>query len=107
MQFKLVDMLAKLEQARLYTYHAAALADADRPITTEAALAKIVAGDGCNEVCQMALSVFGGYGLMNEYPVQRFLRDSYFPMVGGGTSDIMRLVVARQIGFQGARCASS
>ena len=98
-QFKLVDMLAKLEQARVYTYHACALADADRPITTEAALAKIIAGDGCNEVCQMALSIFGGYGLMNEYPVQRFLRDSYFPMIGGGTSDIMRLVVARQIGL--------
>jgi alkylation response protein AidB-like acyl-CoA dehydrogenase len=98
-QFKLVDMLAKLEQARIYTYHACALADADRPITTEAALAKIIAGDGCNEVCQMALSIFGGYGLMNEYPVQRFLRDSYFPMIGGGTSDIMRLVVARQIGL--------
>jgi alkylation response protein AidB-like acyl-CoA dehydrogenase len=98
-QFKLVDMLAKLEQARLYTYHAAALADAGEPITTEAALAKIIAGDGCNEICQMAMSIFGGYGLMNEYPVQRFLRDSYFPMVGGGTSDIMRLVVARQVGF--------
>jgi alkylation response protein AidB-like acyl-CoA dehydrogenase len=98
-QFKLVDMLAKLEQARLYTYHAAALADAGKPITTEAALAKIIAGDGCNEVCQMALSIFGGYGLMNEYPIQRFLRDSFFPKVGGGTSDIMRLVVARQLGF--------
>lgn len=98
-QFKLVDMYAKLEQARLYTYHAAALADAEKPITTEAAIAKIVAGDGCNEVCQKALSIFGGYGLMNEYPVQRFLRDSYFPMVGGGTSDVMRLLVARQLGF--------
>lgn len=98
-QFKLVDMLAKLEQARLYTYHAARLADADKPITTEAALAKIIAADGCNEICQMAMSIFGGYGLMNEYPVQRFLRDSFFPMVGGGTSDIMRLVVARQMGF--------
>lgn len=98
-QFKLVDMLAKIEQARLYTYHAAALADADKSITTQAALAKIIAGDGCNEICQMALSIFGGYGLMNEYPVQRFLRDSYFPMVGGGTSDIMRLVVAKQLGF--------
>ena len=98
-QFKLVDMLAKLEQARLYTYHAAALADAQRPITTEAALAKVVAGDGCHEVCQMAMSIFGGYGLMNDYPAQRFLRDSYFPMVGGGTSDIMRLVVARQLGL--------
>jgi alkylation response protein AidB-like acyl-CoA dehydrogenase len=98
-QFKLVDMLARLEQARLYTYHASALADSGAPITTEAALAKIVAGDGCNEVCQKALSIFGGYGLMNEYPVQRFLRDSYFPMVGGGTSDIMRMIVARQIGL--------
>jgi alkylation response protein AidB-like acyl-CoA dehydrogenase len=98
-QFKLVDMLAKLEQARLYTYHAAALADAERSITTEAALAKIIAGDGCNQICQAALSIFGGYGLMDEYPVQRFLRDSYFPMVGGGTSDVMRLVVARQLGL--------
>jgi len=98
-QFKLVDMLAKLEQARLYTYYASALADNGAPITTEAALAKIVAGDGCNEVCQKALSIFGGYGLMNEFPVQRFLRDSYFPMVGGGTSDIMRMIVARQIGL--------
>ncbi len=98
-QFKLVDMLAKLEQARLYTYHAAALAEQGAPITTEAALAKIIAAEGCNDICQKALSIFGGWGLMNEYPVQRFLRDSYFPMVGGGTSDIMRTIVARQIGL--------
>ncbi len=64
----------------------------------EAAIAKIAAADGCNEVCQKALNIFGGYGLMNEFPAQRFLRDSYFPMIGGGTSDIMRLIVARQLG---------
>jgi alkylation response protein AidB-like acyl-CoA dehydrogenase len=98
-QFKLVDMLATLEQARLYTYHAAALADQGRPITTEAALAKIIAAEGCNAICQKALNIFGGYGLMNEFAVQRYLRDSYFPMIGGGTSDIMRLVVARQLGL--------
>lgn len=98
-QFKLVDMLAELEQARLYTYYVAALADKGASIITEAALAKIAAADGCNRVCQKALSIFGGYGLMNEYPVQRFLRDSYFPMIGGGTSDIMRLLVARQMGL--------
>ncbi len=98
-QFKLVDMLATLEQARLYTYHVSALADRGEPITTQAALAKLVAADGCNEVCQKALAIFGGYGLMNEFPVQRFLRDSYFPIVGGGTSDIMRLIVARQLGL--------
>ena len=99
MQFKLVDMLATLEQARIYTYYAAALADREAPITVEAALAKIVAADGANEVCQKALNIFGGYGLMNEFPVQRFLRDSYFPMIGGGTSDIMRMLIARQLGF--------
>jgi alkylation response protein AidB-like acyl-CoA dehydrogenase len=98
-QFKLVDMLAKLDQARLYTYQAATLADAGASITTEAALAKMIAADNCNEVCQKALNIFGGYGLMNEYPVQRFLRDSYFPIIGGGTSDIMRLIVARQLGL--------
>jgi alkylation response protein AidB-like acyl-CoA dehydrogenase len=98
-QFRLVDMLAKLEPARLYTYHASALADAHQPITTEAALAKVVAAEGCHQVCEMAMAVFGGWGLMNEFPVQRFLRDSYFPMVGGGTGDIMRLIVARQLGF--------
>ena len=98
-QFKLVDMLAKLDQARLYTYYAAKLADEGKPITIEAALAKIIAADGCNEVCQKALNIFGGYGLMNEFPVQRYLRDSYFPMIGGGTSDIMRLIVARQLGL--------
>jgi len=98
-QFKLVDMLAKLEQARLYTYHAAALADRGLPITTEAALSKVMAGESCHEVCQMAMSIFGGYGLMSEFPVQRFLRDSFFPLVGGGTSDIMRMIVARQLGF--------
>jgi alkylation response protein AidB-like acyl-CoA dehydrogenase len=98
-QFRLVDMLAKLEQAKLYTYHAAALADRGAPITAEAALAKIVAAEGCNEVCHSALGVFGGWGLMNEFPMQRYLRDSYFPMVGGGTGDIMRKVVAGQLGL--------
>jgi butyryl-CoA dehydrogenase len=98
-QFKLVDMLARLDQARLYTYHAAVLADDGAPITTEAALAKMVAADGCNEVCQKALNIFGGYGLMQDFPAQRFLRDSFFPMIGGGTSDIMRLIVARQLGL--------
>lgn len=68
------------------------------PIITEVALAKLLAADGCNEVCQKALGIFGGYGLMNEYPVQRFLRDSYFPIVGGGASDIPHLIVARRLG---------
>jgi alkylation response protein AidB-like acyl-CoA dehydrogenase len=98
-QFKLVDMLATLEQVRLYTYHVAKMADRGMPIIKEAAMAKIVAADGCNDICLKALNIFGGYGLMMEYPAQRYLRDSFFPMIGGGTSDIMRLIVARQIGI--------
>jgi alkylation response protein AidB-like acyl-CoA dehydrogenase len=98
-QFRLVDMLAELEQAKIYTYYASALADRGVSITTEAALAKIIAAERCNDMCQKALSIFGGYGLMSEFPVQRYLRDSYFPMIGGGTGDIMRMVVARQIGL--------
>ena len=97
--FKLVDMLAQLEQIQLYTYSAAAMADRGEDITKEAALAKIVAADGGNQICQKALNIFGGYGLMNEFPAQRYLRDSYFPMIGGGTSDIMRLLVSRQLGM--------
>jgi alkylation response protein AidB-like acyl-CoA dehydrogenase len=98
-QFKLVDMLAILEQAQLYVYSVAAMADRGEDITREAAMAKIVAADGANLVCQKALNIFGGYGLMNEFPIQRFLRDSYFPMIGGGTSDIMRIVAARRLGL--------
>lgn len=96
-QFKLVDMLSQLEQVRLFTYHVARMADRGLPITKEAAMAKIAAADGCNEICQKALNIFGGYGLMMEFPVQRYLRDSYFPMIGGGTSDIMRLIIGRQL----------
>lgn len=98
-QFKLVDMLATLEQARLFTYHAASCADRGLSITKHAALAKIVAADGCNDVCLKALNIFGGYGLMNEFSIQRHVRDSFFPMIGGGTSDIMRMIVARQLGL--------
>jgi alkylation response protein AidB-like acyl-CoA dehydrogenase len=97
--FKLVDMLAIQEQAELYTYNVAAMADRGENITRQAAMAKIIAADGVNQVCQKALNIFGGYGLMNEYPAQRFLRDSYFPMIGGGTSDIMRIVASRQLGL--------
>jgi alkylation response protein AidB-like acyl-CoA dehydrogenase len=98
-QFKLVDMLSTLEQARLFTYHVARCADRGMSITKEAAMAKIIAADGCNDVCLKALNIFGGYGLMMEFPIQRHMRDSFFPMIGGGTSDIMRLIVARQIGL--------
>lgn len=98
-QFRLVDMLAQLKTAELHTYYAARVADRQHNPTEAAAMAKLVATEAANYICQMAVSIFGGYGLMKEFPVQRYLRDSYFPLVAGGTNDIMRLIVARQIGL--------
>ncbi|MEM9393426.1 MAG: acyl-CoA dehydrogenase family protein [Pseudomonadota bacterium] len=96
-EFRLVDMFAKVETAAMHTYRAAQLADQSKDIQVEAALAKMVASELGHEVCHAAVTIFGGYGLMNEYPVQRFLRDSYFPMVGGGTPEIMRKIMARHV----------
>jgi len=98
-RFRLADMLAMLESAELYLYYAAQKADKGEKISKEAALTKIIVCEAANKICSMALSVFGGYGLMTEYPVERYLRDSYFPLIGGGTPDIMRVVVAREIGI--------
>lgn len=98
-QFRLVEMLATLEQARLYVYETAKLADQGHTITREAAIAKAVAAESGNEVCRKALSIFGGYGLTKDFPAERYLRDSFFPMVGGGTGDIMRVIAARELGL--------
>jgi alkylation response protein AidB-like acyl-CoA dehydrogenase len=88
-----------LDQARLYTYNAAMLADRNKPITAEAALAKVIAEDGGNRICQSALNIFGGYGLTKDFPIERFERDSFFPMIGGGTRDILGLIAASQFGL--------
>ena len=74
------------------------MADRGEDITVSAALAKLVAGNEGNAACQEAMSVFGGYGLMQEYPAQRYLRDSHFPMIGGGTPDSMHKIIAKQLG---------
>ncbi|MGB6066285.1 MAG: acyl-CoA dehydrogenase family protein [Desulfomonilaceae bacterium] len=98
-QFRLVDMLVRLKSAELHTYYAASVADRHDNPTEAAAMAKLVATEAANYICRMAVSVFGGYGLMSEFPVQRYLRDSFFPLVAGGTNDIMKLIVAKQIGL--------
>lgn len=96
-EFRLVDMYANVETAAMHTYHAAKMADRGEDITTEAALSKMVASELGQKVCHDAVTIYGGWGLMNEYPVQRYLRDSYFPMVGGGTPEIMRKILGRRI----------
>jgi alkylation response protein AidB-like acyl-CoA dehydrogenase len=98
-RFRLVDMLARLEQARLVTYHAAIKADRGADMTSDAALAKLVASEAANYICRQCVAVHGGYGLMEEFPAQRYLRDSFFPLVAGGTSDIMKVIVAKGMGI--------
>ncbi len=98
-RFRLAEMLTRLETARLYTYYVATLADQGKKITREAAMAKMVASEAANYICRKAMKIYGGYGLMEEYPAERFLRDSFFLLVGGGTTDIMKVIIAKAMGI--------
>jgi alkylation response protein AidB-like acyl-CoA dehydrogenase len=97
--FKLADMATKIEHARAYLYRAAWLRDAGRPITAEAAMAKLYCSEVAREVADEAVQIHGGYGLMKEYPVERFYRDQRLLQVGEGTSEIQRLVISRHLGL--------
>ncbi|HEV8474874.1 MAG TPA: acyl-CoA dehydrogenase family protein, partial [Methylomirabilota bacterium] len=91
--FKLADMLASIHAATLLTYQAAARLDAGKPVGREAAIAKLLASETAVKVTDEAARVFGSYGLAMEYPAQRYFRDARFLLPGGGTSEILRLVI--------------
>jgi len=95
--FKLADMLTSLHAAVLVTYQAAARLDAGRPIGREAAMAKLFASETAVKITDEAARVFASYGLAMEYPVQRYFRDARFLLPGGGTSEILRLVIGREL----------
>jgi alkylation response protein AidB-like acyl-CoA dehydrogenase len=95
--FKLADMLTSIHAAMLVTYQAAARLDAGRPMTREAAMAKLFASETAVKVTDEAARIFASYGLAMEYPVQRFFRDARFLLPGGGTSEILRLVIGREL----------
>jgi alkylation response protein AidB-like acyl-CoA dehydrogenase len=95
--FKLADMLTSLQAAALMTYQAAARLDAGRPIGREAAMAKLFASETAVRVTDEAARVFASYGLAMEYPVQRYFRDARFLLPGGGTSEILRVVIGREL----------
>jgi short-chain 2-methylacyl-CoA dehydrogenase len=98
--FKLADMRASVEAARLLTYRAAWLKDQGRPYTTEAAIAKLRASETAVDVTREAIQVHGGYGYTEEFPVARAYRDAKVLEIGEGTSEILRLVIARDLGLQ-------
>jgi butyryl-CoA dehydrogenase len=95
--FRLADMLTSLHAATLVTYQAAARLDAGRPIGREAAMAKLFASEAAVKITDEAARVFASYGLAMEYPVQRYFRDARFLLPGGGTSEILRLVIGREL----------
>jgi alkylation response protein AidB-like acyl-CoA dehydrogenase len=103
-QFKLADMATQIEAARLLTYEAAWLADragsegdtAGR-YTRESSMAKLYAGEVAVRVANEAVQIFGGYGFIKDYPAEKFYRDAKLCTIGEGTSEIQRLVIARQI----------
>ncbi|MGG5254245.1 acyl-CoA dehydrogenase family protein [Neobacillus sp. SM06] len=97
-QFKLADMAMQIELARTLVYKAAWLKDQGRKFKKEAAMAKLFASEMCMKVCDQAVQIHGGYGYMREYQVERFFRDAKLLEIGEGTSEIQRMVIAREIG---------
>ncbi len=96
--FALADMHMKIELARTYLHKACALADSGKPFTKEASIAKLYSSEIAGEVSDMAVQIHGGYGLMQEYDVERFWRDHRLLRIGEGTSEIQRLIISRSIG---------
>ena len=96
-QFRLADMATEIEAARLLTYQAAWLADQGKNYSLAASMAKLFASELAVRVADMAVQTFGGYGYIKEYPVEKFYRDAKIGTIGEGTSDIQRLVIAREL----------
>ncbi|MCY0888481.1 MAG: acyl-CoA dehydrogenase family protein [Alicyclobacillaceae bacterium] len=95
---KLADMAMHLDLARNAVYKAAWMYDMKRPYTKEASYAKLFASEMCTKTCLDAIQILGGNGYMKEYPVERHLRDAKLIEIGEGTSEVQRLVIARQLG---------
>lgn len=95
--FKIADMATEIDAARLMVYRAAWLKDAGRPYSTESAMAKLFASEVAFRATNAAVQVHGGYGYITEYRVERYLRDAKLTEIGEGTSEIQRMVIARNL----------
>ncbi len=95
--FRLADMATQLEAARQMVLHAAALRDAGRPCLREASMAKLFASEMAERVCSDAIQIHGGYGYVEDFPVERLYRDVRVCQIYEGTSDVQRMVIARQL----------
>jgi alkylation response protein AidB-like acyl-CoA dehydrogenase len=96
-QFKLADMATRIEAARQLIWHAAALKDAGRPCLKEAAMAKLFASEMAEGVCSAAIQVFGGYGYVSDFPVERIYRDVRVCQIYEGTSEVQKILIGRAL----------
>jgi alkylation response protein AidB-like acyl-CoA dehydrogenase len=96
-QWKLADMATQLDAARLLTQRAAVMKDAGEKTTLESSMAKLMASEVAVRICDEAVQLHGGYGFIKDYPVEKFYRDVKLCTIGEGTSEIQRLVIAREI----------
>jgi len=99
LQFKIADMEVRTHNARLAWWHAAAKMLAGEPFKKEAAIAKLTASNAAMDNSRDATQIFGGYGFMNEFAVGRFYRDAKILEVGEGTSEVQRMLIARELGL--------
>lgn len=96
-QFKLADMATWIDASRHLVYHASRLKDLEQNYVKEACMAKLFASEAATRISEMAIQIHGGYGYIRDYPVERMWRDAKITEIGEGTSEIQRLVIARQI----------
>jgi len=96
-QFKLAEMATQIEAARQLIWHAAALKDAGRPCLKEAAMAKLNASEMAERVCSAAIQVFGGYGYVSDFPVERIYRDVRVCQIYEGTSEVQKILIGRAL----------
>ena len=96
-QFKLADMATQIEAARLLTMQAAAMKDAGKKVTKESAMAKLFASETAVKVAEESIQIHGGYGYTKDYPAEKYWRDAKLCTIGEGTSEIQRMVIAKQL----------
>lgn len=96
-QFKLADMATQIEAARQLIWHAASLKDAGRPCLKQAAMAKLFASEMAERVCSAAIQVFGGYGYVSDFPVERIYRDVRVCQIYEGTSEVQKMLIGRAL----------
>lgn len=98
--FKLADMAVKLELARNTLYKACVMKDRNQPFEQEAAMSKLYCSEIAKEIADQAVQIFGAYGLFKDNPIERFYRDQRILQIGEGTSEILKIVISKHLGFK-------